>query len=299
MKMTRPQKAFNVFNVCLLTLLCVTTLYPFVYVLAYSFNDSIDTMRGGLWLLPRIWTLDNYAAVLKDDNIVNSFLISVSKTAIGTTIPILMCAMLSYALSDRQLPGRRWITKYMFFTTMFSGGIVAYFLVLRSLGLINNYLVYILPTMYGFHPFLIMRANFENMPASIEESARMDGAGDLRVFFNFVLPLNKPIIATQALFTAVGQWNDWFGGMFFIQSDNLKPAATVLYEIVSQATFESSGMSSMNMRMNSAYALGDKLSTPQSMQMAFVVILTVPILIIYPFIQKYFVQGVMVGSIKE
>ena len=107
MKMTRPQKAFNVFNVCLLTLLCVTTLYPFVYVLAYSFNDSIDTMRGGLWLLPRIWTLDNYAAVLKDDNIVNSFLISVSKTAIGTTIPILMCAMLSYALSDRQLPGRR------------------------------------------------------------------------------------------------------------------------------------------------------------------------------------------------
>lgn len=297
--MTKPQKAFNVVNITLMVLLCIVTIYPFIYVLAYALNDSIDTLRGGLWIFPRKFTFDNIIATLNDDSILNSFAISVSRTVLGTFISILLCAMLSFALADKELPGRKWITKYMFITTMFSGGIVAYFLVLRSLGLVNNYLIYIIPTLYGFHPFLIMRANFENMPRSIEESARMDGAGDLRVFFSFVLPLNKPIIATQALFTAVGHWNDWFGGMFYINSDHLKPAATVLYEIVSQATFESSSMSTMNARMNSTYASGAAASTPQSMQMAFVVILTIPILMMYPFVQKYFVQGVMVGSIKE
>lgn len=299
MKMTRPQKVFNVFNIAFMVFLCIVTIYPFVYVLAYSFNDSIDTLKGGLWLLPRQWTLDNYIAILKDERIANSFVISVSKTVMGTTVSILLCSLLSYALADKNLPGRKWITKYMFFTTMFSGGIVAYFMVLRSLGLINSYWVYIVPCLYGFHPFLIIRTNIENMPASIEESARMDGAGDLRVFFQLILPLNKPIIATQALFSAVGQWNDWFGGMFYVSSDHLKPAATVLYEIVSQATFENSSLSGMNARMQSSYAAASNLSTPQSMQMAFVVVLTVPILMLYPFVQKYFVQGVMVGSIKE
>lgn len=297
--MTRPQKVFNGFNIAFMVLLCAATIYPFIYVLAYSFNDSIDTLKGGLWLFPRVWTLDNYIATMQDERIMNSFMISVSKTVLGTTVSILLCALLSFALADKELPGRKWITKYMFFTTMFSGGTVAYFLVLRSLGLVNSYWVYILPCLYGFHPFLIMRTNFENMPASIEESARIDGANDLTVFFRLVLPLNKPVIATQALFTAVGQWNDWFGGMFYINDDKLKPAATVLYEIVSQATFESSSLAGMNARMNSSYTSSGALATPQSMQMAFVVILTVPILLIYPFIQKYFVQGVMVGSIKE
>lgn len=300
MRMTRPQKAFQVFNVAVLLLLCAITLYPFLYILALSLNDGLDALRGGIWLLPRKWTLDNYRAAVEEPNIVGAFQISVARTAAGTLLSLILIAMQAYALRDKELPGRRLLMKYFFFTTLFGGGIIPTFILLRNLHLINNFWVYILPALYGFYSFIIMRASFEGMPASIEESARIDGAGDFRLFWQFVLPLNKPILATVALFTGVFHWNDWYAGTFYIRSQTLKPAATLLRDILAEATFESSSVNNMYNQMQTEFAAaGQKSTTPQALQMAFVVIITVPVLMIYPFLQKYFVKGALVGSIKE
>ena len=300
MKMTGPQKAFQVFNVVLLLLLCIITLYPFLYILALSFNDGLDALRGGIWLLPRKLTFDNYLAAFQEPNIVNSFVISISRTLIGTVASVILLSMQAYAMSDKALPGRRFLTKYFFFTTLFGGGIIPTFILLRSLNLINNYWVYILPALYGFYNFIIMRTSFESMPASIEESARIDGAGDMRVYWQFVMPLNKPILATVALFTGVFHWNDWYAGTFYVRSQALKPAATLLRDVLAEATFESGSVSSMYNAMQTDFAVAAQTTTtPQALQMAFVVIITVPILLVYPFLQKHFVKGALIGSIKE
>lgn len=298
--MTGPQKAFQAVNVIILLLLCAVTLYPFLYILALSLNDGLDALRGGIWLLPRKFTFDNYLAAFQDPNIVSAFGVSVTRTLLGTVLSLILVSMQAYAMSDKQLPGRRFLTKYFFFTTLFGGGIIPTFILMRSLGLINNYWVFILPALYGFYSFIIMRTSFEGMPDSIVESARMDGAGDFRVYWQFVLPLNKPILATVALFTGVFHWNDWYAGTFYVRSQALKPAATLLRDILTEATFEGGSVSNMYNTMQSGFqAAAQKTTTPQALQMAFVVIITVPILLVYPFLQKHFVKGALIGSIKE
>jgi putative aldouronate transport system permease protein len=300
MKQTRGQKAFQILNVGLMVILCAVTLYPFLYILALSFNDGLDALKGGLLLFPRQLTLVNYKAAFQEPNILNAFGISILRTLLGTVLSLLFISMQAYALSDKQLPGRRWMIKYFFFTTLFGGGLIPFFILLRDLNLVNNFCVYVLPAIYGFYSLVIMRASFEGMPESIVESAKMDGAGDVRVFWQFVLPLNKPILATVALFTGVFHWNDWYAGTFYIRSASLKPAATLLRDILAEATFESGSMSSMYNTMQSGFAAQAQVhTTPQALQMAFVIIITVPVLLIYPFLQKYFVKGALVGSIKE
>lgn len=298
-KRSKGERIFDVFNTVFMILLCVATLYPFIYILALSFNDGFDTLKRGIWLYPRVFTLDNYAKILEEENIVSSFMVSIGRTGVGVAISILMISMLAYGLLDKNLPGRRFFLKYFFITTLFSGGLIPSFILFRKLGLTNTFWVYILPAVYSFYNMVIIRSSFESIPASLGESAKMDGASDLQIFTRFYLPLSKPVLATIALFTGVFHWNDWFAGSFYISRASLKPAATLLRDILSQMTFESSDMQNIN-RMNTQLGVQAASSTtPQSVQMAFVVVITLPIILVYPFLQKYFVKGVMIGSVKE
>lgn len=296
--MTKTKKAkpgdvaFRIVNYALLAFLAVITLYPFLYIFAVSFNESADTLRGGIWIWPREWSVANYAEAFRDERILNAFWISVSRTVLGTVVAVILCAMLAFGVLDRSLKGRGFFLKFIFFSTLFSGGIIPTFILMRDLNLVDNYLIYIVPALYSFYNMIIIRAAFEAVPKSLEEAATIDGAGEMRVLFGVYVPLSMPAIATIALFVGVFHWNDWFAGAFYVSSQDLKPAATLLQEIIASASSNSNVTDTV---------LGSAAQnvTPQSLQMAFVMILVVPIVCVYPFLQKYFVKGTMIGGIKD
>ena len=293
---TRKRKCgeivFQVLNYTLLTFLALITLYPFIYIFAVSFNESSDTLRGGIWIWPRVWSIENYAEAFRDDRILNAFWISVSRTVLGTVVAVVLSATFAFGVLDKTLKGRKFFLKIIFFSTLFTGGIIPTFILMRDLNLVDSYFIYIIPAFYSFYNMIIIRSAFEAVPQSFVVAAKIDGAGELRILFGIYMPLSMPAIATIALFVGVFHWNDWFAGAFYVSSQNLKPAATLLQEIIASASFN--GNVSDTILGNAAQNV-----TPQSLQMAFVMILVVPIVCVYPFLQKYFVKGTMIGGIKE
>lgn len=293
LKRTKPQKVFAVFNYAFLALFGFITLYPFWYVLVASFNTGRDFAKGGVYFWPREFTLQNYEMAFKDDRIFTSLKISVARTVIGTVLSLILTALLAYAFTIKSLPGRTGFTFFFFFTTLFSGGMIPYYILLRTLGLTSSFWLYIWPGVYSFFNMVLMRTNFAEIPEELRESAQLDGAGDMRVLFQIYLPLSTPVLATLALLIGVGHWNDWFTGAYYQSVQNLKPASTVLQQLLSEAT------ANQTIKAGQETVLGSITSyTSQSLQMAFVMILTMPIVIVYPFLQKYYVQGMMVGSVK-
>lgn len=277
----------DIINYTLLTLIFIVMVYPLWYIIVLSFNNGIDAAKGGLFLWPREFTLDNYATAFQNKQLYKSLVVSVLRTFIGTFVSVLFISLMAFALSDKKLPGRRWITKFFFFTTLFGGGAIPMLIVISQLNLLNNFLVYIIPAVYGFTNMLIVKIAFEGIPTELRESAEIDGAGDLQIFFKIYLPLAKSSIATIALFTAVIHWNDWYAGKYYVTTNALKPAATILQEMIKTGTEAATYLSSST------------TTTNQTLQAAFVVIIMLPIMLLYPFAQKYFVKGAIVGSIKE
>jgi putative aldouronate transport system permease protein len=302
-KDTIGDKVLNTINYTLLILLGISTVYPFIYFLVLSFNDGFDALKGGVYLWPRVFTLDNYKKALEHPLILNSFKITVLRTTIGTVLSVLLTAMLAYGISKRKLPGRRGIIFFFFFTTLFSGGLVPRFVLYRQLHLYNSFWVYVLPGIYSFYNAIVMKTFFDGIPDSLSEAAEIDGCSEMGIFFKIILPLSGPVLATIALFTGVGHWNDWFTGSFFAKKDELMPAATLLNKLLTEASFESStgaaGAGGNTLNINNALQQARSAVTPESLRMTFLIIITTPIICVYPFLQKYFVKGVMVGSIKE
>lgn len=293
MKETKGQKVFKVFNYTFLGLLGLVTFYPFWYVLIASFNTGRDFMRGGVWLFPREFTLENYIKAFADDRILPSLKISVTATILSVVVCLFFTALAAYAMSVKTLPGKTGLNFFWYFTTIFGGGMIPYYMVLRELGLTNSYWLYILPSIYNFYNFVLLRTNFANIPYELRESAQLDGASELTILSRIYIPLSKPILATLALFFGVGKWNDWFTAAYYQSQAKLYPAATVLQRILAEASAGS------QVKVGQETALGNMTSyTTQSLQMAFVMILTMPIVVVYPFLQKYYVKGVMVGSVK-
>lgn len=290
-------KLFDWFNYTFLILFGASTLYLFYYIFVLSLNDGLDAIRGGIYLWPREFTLENYRTALSNPNIANSFRISGIRTAVGTLLSVLLTCMAAYALLRKDLPGRKAIIFYCFFTTLFTGGLIPIYMLYKQLGLLNSIWIYILPGMYSFFNLLVVRTYFENLPPSLSESAKIDGAGELRIFMQIYMPLSLPVVATIALFVAVAHWNDWVTGAFFVNDPKLIPAATLLQKIMAETAFEAN---SMQQNMNTSLTAGSAANTtPESLRMAFVIIVTLPVVCVYPFLQKYFVKGVMLGSIKE
>ena len=287
-------------TIILTVLICfaLSTLYPFVYFLACSFNTASDTMRGGFIIWPRSFTLDNYKAAFQNDGILQGFKISLIITVLGTAINVILTGMAAYALTFKQMPGRNFIIFLIFIPTVFSGGVVPTYILYRRLQLLTSIWIYILPGLYGFFNIVIIRTFFESIPIGLSEAAYIDGCSEVRIFFKIILPLSAPIIATMVLFIAVTQWNDWYTGAFYVTRDEIRPAATLLQQILNEADVMSNITSLNEQNIYVSTTDIEKTVTPESLRMTFVMIITLPIVCVYPFLQKYFVKGVMIGSIK-
>jgi putative aldouronate transport system permease protein len=288
---TTSEYIFDNVNILIMLFICAITVYPIWYVVVNSLNDGVDAMRGGIYWWPREFTLANYKAVFETPGIVTSFGVTIAKTVIGTITHVFFTAMVAYAISRRDLYGRNFYMLVGVITMFFSGGLIPYFLLIRDLGLFDNFLVYIIPTLFNFFHLIIFVSFFRELPSSLEEAAKIDGANDFMIFIKVIIPLSMPVIATIALFQGVYQWNDYFAGVIFVNNPDLQPIQTYLYKVVAES-------SSNQMMSNAAGTIATKTVTSQSIKLATMVVTTLPIMLVYPFLQKYFVKGMLIGSVK-
>jgi ABC-type sugar transport system, permease component len=282
---------FDRLNVVGMLIICFVTLYPIWYVLVNSFNDGTDAMTGGLiYWIPRQFSLENYEIVFSNAGIMTAMGITVSKTLIGTVIHVFFTAMVAYALSRKELMFRKLYMVMGTVTLFFSAPLIPNYLWLRDLGLLDTFGVYIYPAMFSFFDLIIFLTFFREIPDGLEEAAKIDGANDFSIFVRIVLPVSLPVVATIALFHGVWQWNDYFVGVLYTNSDYLQPIQTFLYRVIAQ--------SSSNQIVGATGGAINRTVTSQSIKLATMVITTVPIIVAYPFLQRYFVKGLMIGSLK-
>ena len=287
-----PDKLFNVIAVIILIILAVITFYPFYYLIVYSLNDPIDAMRGGIYLWPRIFSIDAYKVVWTTNNIGRAAFISLARTVIGTALMVFFTSMLAYVLSHTDLIARKFFN-LLFVTTMYIGaGTIPWYLTLRAYGATNSFWVYVIPGMVGVWNMILVRVYMQEIAPEMRESAEVDGANDFIIFIRIVLPVCVPVLAVIGIFGAVGQWNSWFdAAVFNSSSPNLQPLQEILMNMLKKASIRSSS----DVQLGGAASL--KL-TPEAMRAAVTIIATVPIIVVYPFFQKYFAQGIMLGSVK-
>lgn len=289
---------FTSLNTIFLLFVAIVTLYPYVNTIAVSLNEGYDTLRGGIHLLPRQFTWQNYQAVFSMGSIQTAFFVSVSRTVVGTAFSLITTSMLAYTLSRKNYIFRHFITIVFVLTMYFNAGLIPNYFLIRNLGLMNTFAVYILPGMVSAFNVIVIRTYISSLPESLVESARMDGAGDFTVFFRIIFPLSKPVLATVALFCAVGAWNSWFDNYIYNQSSpHLATLQLELMKLVNSTT--SLGQSSSAMYgagVNENTAAG--MVTPKTIRSAITVVASLPILMVYPFLQKYFVTGLTIGSVK-
>ena len=274
--------------------LCLMILVPCLNVLALSFNDGADAAKGGIYFWPRMFTLDNYKEVFSDGTIMRAYSITIGRTVIGTALSLLVTTLAAFALKEEELPGRTVIMMLITFTMLFSGGMIPTYIQFKNLHLLNSFWVYVIPSMVSVTNLLMVRTFFSGIPDSLEESARLDGCGFFKTYTHIVLPLSKPVLAVVGLYTAVGHWNDWFSGAFYMRSSKLWPVQTVLQQMLSRAMASAQEVTTASQ----AIAQANSAVTSDSLKMAAVIITTVPILCVYPFVQKYFAKGAMIGAVK-
>jgi len=291
----RNDVVFPVVNTLLLILLMFVTLYPVLNTVAYSFNDGTDALRGNIGLWPRVWSLSSYKSILSDHAVFQAAWISASKTVIITLLNLFWTSMLAYTLSRREYVLRKFITTVMILTMYVNAGLIPnYLLISKTLHLSKSYWVYIVPTMFSCFNMIVLRTYISGLPEALVESARIDGAGDIRIFWQIIFPLCKPVLATVALFVAVGSWNSWFDTHLYCGGQKELHSLQYLLKMKLATT-----QASANAAKTSAEALKNTTqTTPVTIRCAITVISTVPILIVYPFLQRYFVTGMVLGSVK-
>jgi putative aldouronate transport system permease protein len=289
---------FPLVNTIFLILLMFITLYPVINTVAYSFNDGIDALRGNIGLWPRKFSLESYKSILSDKSVFMAAWISASKTVLITLLNLFWTSMLAYALSRKEFVFRKLFTVIMVLTMYVNAGLIPnYLLISKTLNLRNTYLVYIIPSMFSCFNMIVIRTYISNLPDALIESARIDGAGDFRIFWQIIFPLCKPVLATVALFVAVGSWNSWFDTKLY-NNNAVRDPQTL--QLLLQEKIATAGQQSSN----SGQATADALLAKQdqkgelAIRAAITVISTVPILVVYPILQKYFVTGMALGSVK-
>ena len=290
---------FDTINTILLILVCVVTLYPFLNTVAISFNDSTDAVYGGIYLWPRVFSTKSYETILfKSSDIPYSAMISALRAISGTLLSIPLSMMLAFVMSRKDFVLKSAVTKIVLFTMYVSGGLIPTFLTYRAYGLMNNFLVYILPTAISAFNVLVMRSFIEGLPYELIESAKIDGAGEYRILFQIIFPLSMPVIATIGLFVCVSQWNQWFDTMLYCSSK--KGLVTLQYKL-KQILDSANSMTGDAVAADAAASSASEGSgrvTTQTIRAAMTVISVVPIACVYPFLQKYFVKGMTLGAVK-
>jgi putative aldouronate transport system permease protein len=293
---TKGEIIFDIFIYIFMVYVLIITLYPFLNILAISFNDSVDATKGGIHIFPRSFTLANYREIFKYQNIPHAFMISVLRTVIGTVTGIITSCMLAYTLSRKDFMCRKFFATLFVLTMYVSGGLIPEYMLIRNIGLVGKFSVYIIPGLISTWNVIVIRSFMENIPYSLQESAKIDGATDLKIFIQIIMPLCIPVIATISLFIAVGQWNSWMDTFLFANGkDKLSTLQYELMKVMANTT------ANQGPDAAAKYQSGVKIATvsPQSIRMAITIIATVPILIVYPFVQKYFVSGLTLGAVKQ
>ncbi len=283
-----------------MTVVFVTTLYPFLNSLAISLNAASDTVRGGITIYPRQFTIDNYKNIFTNEKIYRAYGVTIARTVIGTIGGLLVTGAMSFALSRKTLVFRRFYTIMCLIPMYFGGGLIPTYIITRSLGLVNNFWVYIIPSLVNIWNMILMRSYFAGVPDALEESARIDGASYFTVFFRIFWPVSTPIIATIALYFGVQHWNDWYvPTIYMIGREDLKPMTCVLLSIINEAAYaERMAAAGASAEAIGHAAQGVKTVNSRSITMATMIVSIIPIIAIYPFLQRYFIKGIMIGSIK-
>jgi putative aldouronate transport system permease protein len=266
-------------------------------MLAISLNDGADAAKGGVYLWPRQFTWINYEIVLGNEVIRHSYLITIARTIVGTFLGLLVTLAAAFGLSYRMLPLRKAILTYVLITMLFNGGLVPYYIQLYNLGLVNTFWVYIIPNMFSVWNMFVMLKFIQGIPDAVVESAELDGANPVRILFQIIVPLSKPMLAALGLFTAVFHWNDWFAGAFYVTDQSLIPVQTFLQQMLNASDLSVIFGSNTNQEALARGAQAKNV-TLMSIKMAVVMVSALPILCVYPFLQKYFVKGVLIGSVK-
>ncbi|MCM3784841.1 carbohydrate ABC transporter permease [Neobacillus mesonae] len=280
--------AMYVFAVVLLVIL----MYPIYFIIIASFSDPAAVANGQVWLFPKGFTLAGYQELLKHENIWIGYRNTILYTVIGTLISLVVNISAAYALSRRDLFGRRTISLFFIFTMFFNGGLIPTFLTIRDFHMYDTFLVMVLPFSVAVYNIIVARTFFQNsIPEDLWEAAQLDGCGNLRYYVQIVIPLSKAVISVIALWTAVGHWNSYFNALIYLKDPNLYPLQLILRNILITNQMQSS--------MGTGEAAAVALRLANIMRYAVIIVATVPIMCIYPFVQKYFNQGVMIGAVKQ
>lgn len=290
----RKWTIFDYTNVFILFMVGVVTLYPFYNVLVISLNDPTDALTGGLYFIIRKFTFENYIYFFKNNNFTQAFFISISRTALGAATSVIFTAAFAYGMSKKRLVGRGLFMTIMLITVYVSGGLIPYFLLIKGIGLYKNFLVYIIPNLFNAFNAIIMMTFFKGISSEIEESVKIDGANDLTIFIRIILPISMPVIATIALFNAVSQWNSWFDAMIF-GGRQLVTLQLLLVEIIKDVDMATKLMLQSAIGSIAGVHINPSVESVKATAMA---ITAIPIIMVYPFLQKYFVKGIMIGSLK-
>lgn len=284
---------FSIINIAIMVFVIAVCAYPLYYCIVISFNEGNDAMKGFIYFWPRVFTLQNYKIALSDSGILNAYFITVARTLVGTATCVYFNAMVAYALIKKELMFRKVYVTIGIITMFFSGGMIPSYLLMKQLHLIDNFLVYIIPSLSYFFNILLYMAFFREIPSSMIESAKLDGANEFYIFIRIILPVSTAVLATIALFTGVGHWNAWYDTYIYTNTPKLKTMTLVLMEMINK-----------NLAVQILKARGITLSSdaytvsPNSLRIATMLITIVPIMCVYPFLQKYFAKGILVGSIR-
>ncbi|OKP96646.1 sugar ABC transporter permease [Paenibacillus sp. P46E] len=291
--MTKSERVFDIFLYIFLGIIMLVTLYPFLNVLAISLNESTDTVRGGIYIWPRVLTLDNYKQIFSYTGLIQGFKISILRTVSGTILGLISSSMLAFTLSRPEFRARKFVSYFLAMTMYFSGGMVPMYILMRDLNLIGTFWIYILPGAVSAFNVFVIRSFMDGLPFALQESAKLDGANDFVIYYKIIMPLCLPVLATITLFLAVGQWNEWF--TTYLYNGNKPHLTTLQYELmkVLATTNQGSGMVNANDMAKQMAQI-----SPESIKMAITIVVTLPILVVYPFLQKYFVGGMTLGAVK-
>lgn len=296
-KQSRSYKIFCVVNITFMILLTMVMIFPYLHILAKAFNDSNDTAKGGLTFWPRIFTTENFKMLASNVNLIPSIKVSVLRAVCGTVLGLGIQFSAAYALSRKKFPGKKWITYMIMIPTFISAGAIPVYVLYSKIGLLNNFWVYILPGLFSFYNMVIIRSYIENsIPEAIEESALIDGCNEVQIFFKMILPLSKPILATVALWLVVGHWNDYTTTLTYITNPKLSTLQYNMMEMIKES--ERLQKIAAAAQQNGQIVDANAVPSSDSLISAQVVLTTVPIMCIYPFLQKYFVKGITLGSVK-
>ncbi|OXS55340.1 sugar ABC transporter permease [Cohnella sp. CIP 111063] len=271
----------------------IVTLYPFLNVLAISLNDSTDSVRGGITIFPRQFTLENYKAIFTYDTLATGFKISLLRTLVGSLLGLISASMIAYTLARRDFQGRKFVSTYLAITMYVTAGLIPFYILIKDLNMMNTFAVYVLPGIVSAFNVFVVRSFMDGIPYEVQESAKIDGANDFTIYWRIILPMTKPALATIGLFLAVGQWNAWFDT--YLYNGSSEHLTTLQYELVKvlQSTTNNSG----DYRTQNMTQVMSTVS-PDSVKMAITIFVSVPILLVYPFLQRYFVKGLTLGSVK-